>query len=239
MEYSFLKNIFSVGCSFTEGTGVKIQNNYTSELAKLLKFNAKNYAMPGQSNQYIFRKTIELLKNWNNDDILIIQWTSPTRDEIVTREGYTFTAPFSDWYRSEFITGINTGNAERDLEIISKYKNKVIDYSYDFFYKEYQLNLSFCFQFALFGLLERLEVKYIMFDGWDFEKSWEFGNTEYKNKNTIRKYTNEKYLNDSFGNYTNTPINEHPNTEGHLHWAKYLYEKIIKLNYYTIENKLI
>ena len=48
------KNVFSVGCSFTEGTGVKRENNFTSELAKKLKYNPRNYSASGHSNQYIF-----------------------------------------------------------------------------------------------------------------------------------------------------------------------------------------
>lgn len=248
MMYNFDKNVFSVGCSFTAGTGVARENNYTSELANLLKFNPQNHAASGHSNQYIFRKVIQLLKDWNNDDVLIIQWTSPTRDEIITKEGYLFTSPFHEWTSLEFLYGpdpypslskMGVDKDELEKNIISKYQNKVIDYSIDFFRKDYQLNLTFCFQFALFGLLEKLGVKYIMFDGWEFENGWEFNKEKYTDKDLIRKYTNEKYLNTSFAVYTNTPGNEHPNTEGHKMWADYLYKKIIELNYYPKENKLI
>ena len=92
--------------------------------------------------------------------------------------------------------------------------------------------MSFCFQYALFGLLEKLRVKYIMFNGWNFESGWEFNKKEYKDKNLIYELTNEKYLKESFAAYTNTPGNEHPNTFGHKVWADYLYEKLIELNYY-------
>ena len=234
--------VYSVGCSFTSGTDVHPNHNYTSKLGKLLRWNPKNYGEPGHSNQYIFRKVIELLKNWNNNDILLIQWTSPVRDEIITKDGHLFTSPFNDWCSYELLYGkdtestfikLNTTKEEMDKKIISKYQNKVIDYSTNFFHHEYQLNLSFCFQYSLFGLLEKLGVKYIMFNGWDFEKGWEFMRKKYNDKNLIHELTNEKYLKESFGDYTNTPTNEHPNTEAHKIWADYLYEKIIELNYYT------
>lgn len=246
--YNYPKNVISFGCSFTEGTGVDRENTYTSELGKLLKFNSVNNGVPGHSNQYIFRRVIDLLKNWNNDDILIVQWTSPMRDEIVTNEGYLFTSPFSDWCSLEFLYGgrplpalskMKIDKEELDKEIISKYQNKVIDYSIDFFNHEYQLNLFFCFQYALFGLLEKLKVKYIMFNGWDFERGWEFKKKEYNDKNLIYELTNEKYLKESFGTYTNTIGNAHPDKEGHKAWADYLYQKIIEFNYYTKENKFL
>jgi len=240
--YNLNKNIFSVGCSFTVGTGVEKQNNYTSELGKLLQWNPINYGEAGHSNQYIFRKVIELLKNWNNNDILLIQWTSPVRDEIVTKDGYLFTSPFSDWCSYELLYGMDLdyqlsklgiNKYEFDKITIPKYKNKVIEYSTNFFHHEYQLNLSFCFQYALFGLLEKLRVKYIMFNGWNFESGWEFNKKEYKDKNLIHELTNEKYLKESFGDFTNTIENEHPDTNAHKMWADYLYKKIIEFNYYT------
>ena len=109
--------VYSVGCSFTSGTGVHHKNNYTSELGKLLRYDTMNYGEAGHSNQYIFRKVIELLKNWNNNDILLIQWTSPVRDEIITKEGHVFTSPFSDWCNYEFLYGKNVANKLSELKI--------------------------------------------------------------------------------------------------------------------------
>ena len=65
------------------------------------------------------------------------------------------------------------------------------------------------------------------------EKGRETKKEKYNDKNLIHELTNEKYLKESFGDYTNTTNNEHPNTEAHKIWADYLYEKIIELNYYT------
>ena len=97
--------IVSVGCSFTSGVGVLANETYTYQLSKLINSDFHNWGEAGHSNQYIFRKTIELLKNWNPNDILIIQWTNPNRDEIVTNEGYLFYPPFSYWCSLSFLYG--------------------------------------------------------------------------------------------------------------------------------------
>ena len=45
-----------------------------------------------QAEKY-FRKAIELIKNWNKEDLLIIQWTAPIRQELITSDGYLFYPP--------------------------------------------------------------------------------------------------------------------------------------------------
>jgi hypothetical protein len=233
--------IVSVGCSFTEGSGVKRENCYTSELAKLLNCNLQNHGEAGHSNQYIFRKTIQLLKNWNYNDILIVQWTNPLRDEIITKEGYIFQPPAHHWVSLEFLYGKDPSRAlekmgimnkdDFDKKIVNDKQQSVLDYSVDFFNKDYQLNISFCFQYSLFGLLEKLGIKYIMFFGWKFY--------DYENQTQIFPFVNQKFLKENFGSFTNTPGEEHPDADGHLKWANYLYEKIIEFNYNKKEIKLI
>ena len=45
------------------------------------------------------------------------------------------------------------------------------------------------------------------------------------------------FLKETFGGYTNTPGNDHPNKEGHEIWANLLSNKLEELNY--IKTKLI
>ena len=52
--------LYSVGCSFTEGSGVGRANAYTRHLADLLNCEYDNFGESGHSNLYIFRKAIEL-----------------------------------------------------------------------------------------------------------------------------------------------------------------------------------
>lgn len=226
--------LYTVGCSFTEGTGVRRENNYTSRLARHLGYIPENHAAAGHSNKYIFRKTIEILKNWNNNNILIVQWTNPVRDEIITKEGYLFQPPSHNWTSLEFLYGINPGlvlqemgihKDELDKKIIDEKESKVLDYCYEFFNREYQLHLSFCFQFALWGLLEKMGIKYLMFFGWEFE--------DFENQKQIFSFTNEKFLKEVFGEYTNTENKVHPDSDAHGVWAEFLYKKIKELNYIT------
>lgn len=233
--------LITVGCSFTSGVGVKNNETYTHKLAELLNCNYENYGEAGHSNKYIFRKSIELLKNWNKDDILIIQWTNPMRDEIITNEGYLFYPPYPTFVSLAFLYGKNPGpalqklgifeKADYDKSIIEKKQNDVINYCEKFFNKKYQLDLSFCYQISLFGLLETLGIKYINFFGWESE--------EYETQKEIFSFTNEKFLNDTFGEYVkNPPGGEHPDKDMHKIWANYLYNKIKEFNYINY-NKLI
>lgn len=226
--------VVSVGCSFTAGVGVEHSQNYTTKLAEKLNCQFENYGEAGHSNQYIFRKTIELLKNWNSDDILIVQWTSPFREEIITNEGYLFYPPWSNWFSLSFLYGKNpmpgleaVGIFDKDAfekQIIKDKQIKVIDYCENFYNEKYLEDLSFSFQLSLYGLLENMGIKYIMFFGWEFQKIFE-------NQKEIFKYTNEKFLKETFGSFTNTTNNEHPDTDGHLKWTNYLYQKLIELKY--------
>lgn len=235
--------IVSVGCSFTSGVGVLEKETYTYQLAKLLNCDFTNWGEAGHSNQYIFRKTIEVLKNWNPNDILIIQWTNPNREEIVTNEGYLFYPPWSDWVSLSFLYGKNPIEGLRNIGVFDKdeFEKKVVEkkqkfvdsYCENFYNEDYLLNLSFCFQYSLYGLLEKLNVKYLMFFGWEIG-----GNTytvknfeKYKTQKQIFDFTNEKFLKENFGSFTNTPESEHPDANGHNKWANYLYEKVKELNY--------
>ena len=56
-----------------------------------------------------------------------------------------------------------------------------------------------------------------------------------ENQKEIFSYANNKFLKESFGAFTNTIGNEHPDYKGHIDWANHLYEKLIEFNY--IETK--
>lgn len=231
--------LITIGCSFTSGVGVHSFETYTHKLSNLLKCDYENYGEAGHSNKYIFRKTIELLKHWNDNDILIIQWTNPLRDEIITNEGYLFYPPYFDWFSLKFLYGNDVNNGLKknginnkdlfDKEIVNKKEKSVTNYCNNFFNKDYQLNLSFCYQFSLYGLLEKLGIKYLMFFGWEFQ--------DIESQKEIHLFTNQKFISEIFGTYTNTISNEHPNKEGHSLWSEFLYSKIKELKY--INNKLI
>jgi hypothetical protein len=240
--------IVSVGCSFTEGAGVGRPNSFTKYLADLCNCTYNNFGESGHSNQYIFRKVIELIKNWNNDDILLIQWTNPWREEIITNEGFLFYPPYTNWFSLRYFCesdNIDEGLIKKGIlekkdifekKVLKEKSHSVSEYSDNFFNEKYLDELSFCFQLSLYGLLEILNIKYIMFFGWDFYS--------YDKQKEIFNYTNEKFLKQSFGNHANIVNNynkiekinkdrsvEHPDLNGHINWANHLYNKCKEFNY--------
>jgi hypothetical protein len=220
--------IVSVGCSFTEGTGVGRQNAYTRHVADLCGCEYENYGEGGHSNKYVFRKVVGLLKNWNKDDILLVQWTSPNREEVVTKEGYIFYSPFNNFLSLEFLFGQNVANnpigknftKEKHVEIIQNYKKVLNDYTENLTNIDYSDTMSICYQISLFNMLENLGIKHINFFGWEAIKT-----------DNVYQFSNEKFLKEAFGEYTKTPGNEHPNLNGHIEWAKFLFDKLKNFNY--------
>lgn len=219
--------IVSVGCSFTEGSGVGRINAYTRHLADLMNCDYKNFAESGHSNGYIFRKIIQLINDWNNDDILIIQWTSPNRQTLVTNEGYSFYPPFITFMSLEFLFGQDVANHpdakeytdEKQKDIIKNHSNFLNEYEKKFSNFQYLDLISYGYQISIFNMLENLKIKHIQFYGWDSIKL------------DVKKFVNKKFLQESFGGYTNTNHNEHPDLNGHLKWAKFLFNKVNEFNY--------
>jgi hypothetical protein len=222
--------LYSVGCSFTEGSGVGRANAYTKHLADLLNCEYDNFGESGHSNLYIFRKAIELIKNWNKEDLLIVQWTSPIRQELVSSDGYMFYPPNNKFVSLSYLYGQNVkhelkvlglNNEEVEKEIHKKYLPILTEHSENFINEKYQYEISFGYQIALFNLLENLGYKHIHFFGW--EEGCKIEN--------VYNFVNEKFLNDSFQKYTNTNINEHPNLQAHIEWSKYLFDNFKNFKY--------
>jgi len=69
-------------------------------------------------------------------------------------------------------------------------------------------------------MLENLGIKHINFFGWEAIKT-----------DNVYQFSNEKFLKEAFGEYTKTPGNEHPNLNGHIEWAKFLFDKLKNFNY--------
>jgi hypothetical protein len=222
--------LYSVGCSFTEGSGVGRANAYTKHLADLLNCEYDNFGESGHSNLYIFRKAIELIKNWNKEDLLIVQWTAPIRQELVSSEGYMFYPPQSGFVSLSYLYGQNVeyelkqlglDNKEVEKQIYKKYLSLLTEHNENFVNEKYQFEISFGYQISLFNLLENLGYKHIHFYGWE-------DNCKIEN---VYNFVNEKFLTDSFQKYTNTTINEHPNLQGHIEWAKYLFDNLKNFMY--------
>jgi len=241
--------LYSVGCSFTEGQGLENwqKENYTKLLSDKHKVDYYNFGNSGASNDYIFRKVFEILNGeFNKEDILIIQWTNYIRMELPrtydNREWY-FTIPSSlqptsdkvlkdinfNGTISKHVMNQNTDYQKTDettKKLIELHNNDFKKLTAYFLNTKYQINKTKNYIKALYSYLELNGYKHLHFYGWD--------NCIIAD-NEILNYTN--FLNQTFGGYTKTTGNGHPNKEGHEIWANFLSNKLEEFKY--IETKLI
>jgi hypothetical protein len=80
--------IYAFGCSVTHGTETvtaeaseeNIIHSYPARIAVKLGLECENYAIPGNSNEYIFHNFMEVIPKATDIDFVIIGWTSPIRE---------------------------------------------------------------------------------------------------------------------------------------------------------------
>lgn len=232
--------LFTFGCSFTEGTGLKRQSfeSYPHKLGTKLKLEYYNFGAAGASNDYIFRKVFELInsKTITKDDIIIIQWTHFLRKEIATKyKKHNFFHYVPNSFHSYddkaimnmegFVTAVKDANKDvEDIHLLrdeleNKNKEYLQKYVVHFIQEDYQLNTTKNYINSLYTYLEYHGFKHIHFFGWD--------------DCVINSILNKKinFIKESFGKYTSTLRSEHPNKKGHEMWANFLYEKINEFNY--------
>lgn len=242
--------LFTIGCSFTEGQGLKNQRfeSYSHHLSKKLNLEYFNFGVSGASNDYIFRKIFELINSntIKKDDIIVIQWTHYNRKELFTtykdREWYHYVPNSYHAYNDMIIKNhndvlmavnkyidINLDEDRHNLE--SENKEILENYVLKFVDNDYQTITTQNYINSLYTYLEHFGFKHIHFFGWDnciIESVFE-------NKSN--------FLKETFGKYTKTNTSgkypEHPNKKGHLMWSEFLFEKVKELNYLdTFETQL-
>jgi len=228
--------LFTIGCSFTEGQGLKNHKIecYSHQLSEKLNLKYYNFGSSGASNDYIFRKIFELIENntISKEDIIVIQWTHYNRKElpvIYKKRNWYHYAPntyFPMWDKQISNDYLNVQPEYMGIELQSemhelKDKNsKLLDtYSFNFLHNEYQKTTTKNYIKALYTYLEHFRYKHLHFFGW--------GDCVIdgiiENKSLLLK--------ENFGEFTNTIGNEHPNKEGHLKWAEHLHQKLKENNY--------
>jgi hypothetical protein len=236
-------NIYSIGCSFTEGQGLENFQieNYTRLLSDKTKIYSYNLGSSGASNDYVFKKVFEILNNGvTKDDILIIQWTHYIRLELPRKydnNDFFFylpntTVPVPDkiikpinergiYVNKVVNSNFNYKNMDSTIKHLSELHasdfRKFIGY---FLNENYQINKTKNYIKSLYAYLELNGYKHLHFFGWD--------NCTIAD-NEILNY--EKFLNTTFGGYTNTIGNEHPNKLGHYEWSSFLLTKLEELKY--------
>jgi hypothetical protein len=227
--------LFTFGCSFTEGQGLKKpeEKEYTILLAEKLGIEYYNFGSAGMSNDYVYRKTFETIQNYvTKDDIIIIQWTHYIRKELkfkYNNKNYYHILPYGDYpFRDKILIKKNknvqtqyNGNENLDigieqLEIQKLNKNFIDECNLKILNNDYQFETTLNYIKGLYSYLELNGYKHLHFFGWD---------------DCIIPINYDKILKESFGGYTNVINTDHPNQNQHIIWADYLYEELKKLNY--------
>lgn len=80
------KRFFTFGCSFTNYHW----STWADIVAKELKVPFYNYGRTGAGNQYIFNTIMQAdaLYNFNEDDLVMVCWSSITREDRFTKDGW-------------------------------------------------------------------------------------------------------------------------------------------------------
>ena len=237
--------IWSTGCSWTYGTGLDYPSYeaYDSHIIKYVNgINAYKYKYSdaGHSNQYVFRTAIEIAEKMNKDtDVLLVQWTSPFRQELVSKSGSAFYAPF-EFVSLKFLYGLNhekynsLGSKNVNIDDFrkmeeDKYLDTIKKYSKLFMNEAYMELMSYNMQISLHYLLKSLGIKSIQFYGWDgcvikSKNIWDI----IPNDGTFLKETFQSVLKD---NGFNLLQSHHPNKEMHKFFSEFLINKLQTLNY--------
>ena len=114
------KILYTIGDSFTYGDELENPETecYPYLLSKKLGCELVNEALPGASNDWMFRKTVKWISNKNLDDIfmVIVGWSNPHRRE----ENFEFYWGGSDKYFDRW-NWWNQGEHKTISKFISKY----------------------------------------------------------------------------------------------------------------------
>jgi hypothetical protein len=108
--------ILAIGDSFTLGLGVNVEDTWPAQLSKLLNYPVLNFSLNGASNDWIARRTGELLRFFNPKTIIIHYTFSHRRER-----------PFIDWHDDErtecepiYTDQQNLINWQKNFEYIDK-----------------------------------------------------------------------------------------------------------------------
>jgi hypothetical protein len=73
--------LWSFGDSWTRGEGVEHEDTFSFAIGKKLKLDVINCGVSGASNHHIVTNALGFKNNFSKDDLIIINYTTPHRDE--------------------------------------------------------------------------------------------------------------------------------------------------------------
>ena len=127
-----MNKLWSFGDSWTYGEGVDTNQTFTQLIADSLNLEPLNLGIPGSANSSIYNKLIHYCINFKPGDLVLINWTSPHRDEFTDR--YSFRRSdnklnFNIRYYPEFLN--NTYNKLKGFNfIMTQAFNPIFGYDY-------------------------------------------------------------------------------------------------------------
>lgn len=253
--------LHAYGCSWTIGQGADVdientltetakfkfqkENSWVKFLSDKLNIENINHGVSGNSNNKIFNKLIDDLKNniVKKDDFVIIMWSSSLRDYVPflpNGEWVTWSTNHLIKEPHKFINAHNTQNKEYD-SFFKEYKEFFLT---ELFNQNYYNIVNQNYIIFLQKILKYYGIKYVMCDAFEpmmynlskkddvlskIDKSyyWQF------NKQTFRDFlikTNRldiwEYQDVTF----KTRATQHPNKEGYKLISQELYNYIVKNN---------
>jgi len=78
-EINWHNYMLVLGCSFTAGTGLCLEDTWSYKISKYLKYDLVNAAIPGGCNETILINLVNLLTKKVPPKFIVINWTSITR----------------------------------------------------------------------------------------------------------------------------------------------------------------
>lgn len=115
-----MSRLFTFGCSFTKYDWP----TWANIMAEHFKYPFYNYARAGAGNFFIFNRLVHAVNkhNINSDDVIMIMWTSVTREDRFIDDWITLGNIFRQrFYPDEYVKKYVTvrGCYERDIPLIS------------------------------------------------------------------------------------------------------------------------
>ncbi len=219
-----MRKLFTAGCSVSSRCNCK--TSYPEELAKLLNYELVNCVAGCGSNYRIWRMITKHIIDGNltSNDLVVIQYTEPTRREFWSKFGKNKNVDMIDLYDDGSLIRFKFGSylwqyTKEEIEFLKLYENNFVNDTFEI--ENFNLN-NFNFQ----HMLKNNNIKVI------FIKTNRIGNVDFFTIDEYKKYIYFDYSNhDITNNQTETDFC-HFSDKGHKLIAQNLYEHILKLKLY-------
>lgn len=184
-------------------------NNFGDIISKRLKLNYKFNAEMGSSNELIFKNILSNLNNFEENDVLFINWSFFSRSCYINDSSYSLEST-NRWYDDNNLILNDYDKTEESINFFNKHSflmDYILNYNFDITYKLFNLFVS-----PLFSNLEDKKISiYNLFiknnDVLKYNKKpvdYKFsimGNTIDFNKNYFDWLWDNKYMLNEEGHY--------------------------------------